>query len=198
MREHVSGYPLHWPQGFPRWKTYRVKGSFKTDFENAVRNVRKSLELFAKDSGKKIESPVLSSNIDMNPLTENTGKRPNDPGVAVWFVWDGLQVCIPVDRYDSPAANLQAIHMIIEARRVELRHGTLALVRATFTGFQALPAPKGKHWRDILEVDGQATRETIEKSFKRLLLSKHPDRGGSTDAMAELNNAREAALKEIA
>ena len=31
-----------------------------------------------------------------------------------------------------------AIHHIIEARRVELRHGTLALVRATFAGFLAL------------------------------------------------------------
>ena len=53
-------------------------------------------------------------------------------------------MCIPVDRYNSVEANLQAIHHIIEARRVELRHGTLALVRASFTGFKALPAPAGQ------------------------------------------------------
>ncbi|ULK98879.1 J domain-containing protein [Bradyrhizobium sp. I71] len=195
----AQAYPLQWPSGFPRWKHGRGSGTFKTNFETALRNVKKSLELFAKDSGKKIESPVLSSNIDLNPLTSNSGNRPADPGVAVWFSWDGLQVCIPVDRYDTPAANLQAIHHIIEARRVELRHGTLALVRETFSGFQALPAPKGKHWRDILDLADVAvvSRTHVETAFKALSLTRHPDKGGSTEAMAELNAARDAALSEI-
>lgn len=194
----VTAYPLHWPAGFPRWKTYRVSGQFKTNFDSALKNVRKSLDLFAKDSGKKIDNPILSSNIDLNPLTENTKKRPNDPGVAVWFVWDGLQVCIPVDRYDSPASNLQAIHHIIEARRVELRHGTLALVRATFTGFQALPSPRGKHWSDVLQVTRTASRDVIEANYRRLAKDRHPDAGGGPGDMAELNNARDTALREIA
>ncbi|NPU23996.1 J domain-containing protein [Bradyrhizobium denitrificans] len=196
----VKAFPLQWPPGFPRWKGGRSGGAFKTDFDTALRNVRKSLDLFAKDSGKKIESPILSSNIDMNPLSNDRGKRPSDPGVAVWFAWDGMQVCIPVDRYDSPAANLQAIHHIIEARRVELRHGTLALVRATFSGFQALPAPAGKHWRDTLQLNDvpNVTRSHIETAYKALSRERHPDRGGSTEAMAELNTARDTALREIA
>jgi hypothetical protein len=194
----VTAFPLHWPAGFPRWKSGRSGSSFRTDFEGALRNVRKSLEAFAKDSGKAITSPILSSNIDLNPLTESTGKRPNDPGVAVWFVWDGLQVCIPVDRYDTPASNLQAIHHIIEARRVELRHGTLALVRATFTGFQALPSPKGKHWSDILQVTRTPTKDAVEANYRRLARDHHPDAGGSPARMAELNHARDLALKEIA
>jgi hypothetical protein len=194
----VQAYPLHWPAGFPRWKAGRSGSAFRTDFEGALRNVRKSLEAFAKDSGKAITFPVLSSNIDLNPLTENSGKRPTDPGVAVWFSWDGLQVCIPVDRYETPAANLQAIHHIIEARRTELRHGTLALVRATFTGFQALPSPQGKHWSDILQVRRDASRDAIEANYRRLAKDRHPDAGGGPDAMSELNNARDIALREIA
>lgn len=196
----VAAYPLCWPQGFPRWKSGRSTGAFKTDFDAAVRNVRKSLELFAKDSGRKIERPVLSSNVDLNPLTANTGNRPGDPGVAVWFSWDSLQVCIPVDRYVTPAADLQAIHHIIEARRVELRHGTLALVRATFTGFQALPAPKGKGWRDVLQLADVSivSRSHVETAYRALSRERHPDTpGGSTDAMAELNNARDTALREV-
>jgi hypothetical protein len=193
----VSAYPLQWPAGFPRWKSGRGASAFRTDFEGALRNVRKSLEAFAKDSGKAITSPVLSSNIDLNPLTQNSGTRPTDPGVAVWFVWDGLQVCIPVDRYDTPAANLQAIHHIIEARRTELRHGTLALVRATFTGFQALPSPEGKHWSDILQVSRAASRAAIETNYKRLARDRHPDAGGRPEAMSELNNARDTALREV-
>lgn len=194
----IRGYPLQWPQGFPRYKLGRSSGAFRSDFETALRNVRKSLEAFARDSGKKINDPVLSSNVDMNPLTVNSGTRPSDPGVAVWFTWDGLQVCIAVDRYSTPAANLQAIHHIIEARRVELRHGTLALVRATFTGFQSLPPPDGKHWSDILQVGRNASRDAIETNYKRLARDRHPDAGGTSEQMAELNNARDTALREIA
>lgn len=188
----VASYPLQWPQGFPRSKA-RESGSFRSDYDSAYRNVVNSLKAFGRDSNKPISNPVLSTNRDM--LGNNPG---NDPGVAVWFTWDGIQVCIPVDRYSSPAANLQAIHHIIEARRVELRHGTLSLVRASFTGFKALPAPAGKHWRDILQVTGNASRDTIEENYRRLATEKHPDKGGSTDAMAELNDARSVALKEVA
>jgi hypothetical protein len=66
----------------------------------------------------------------LDPHASLGASRPSDPGVAVWFTWDGLGVCIAVDRYQTVEANLQAIHHIIEARRTELRHGTLALVRA--------------------------------------------------------------------
>lgn len=193
----VRAYPLQWPPGFPRWKGARTSGGFRTSFDGAISNVRKSLEAFGKDSGKQVTNPVLSSNVDLNPLTGSTGKKPEDPGVAVWLGWDGMQICIPVDRYDSPAANLQAIHHVMEARRVELRHGTLALVRATFAGFKALPAPEGKHWSDILECGPDATRVVIDQQYKRLARDRHPDNGGSVTAMSELNNARETALREV-
>lgn len=188
----VQAYPLHWPQGFPRAK-YRESGRFKSSYNSALDNVVKSLKLFASDSGKKLEHAIASSNMTLTGLTGN------DPGVAVWFVWDGMQVCIPVDRYSFVASNLQAIHHIIEARRVELRHGTLALVRATFTGFLALPAPAGKHWRDILGFSATVALDKghVEEAFKRLARDRHPDKGGATDAMAELNAARETALREI-
>lgn len=188
----VQAYPLHWPPGFPRQAT-REYGRFKSSFNSARDNVETSLRKFATDSRKVVSNLVLSSNQTIG------GAAPRDPGVAVWFMWDNMQVCIPVDRYASVAANLQAIHHIIEARRVELRHGTLALVRATFTGFQALPAPKGKHWRDILALptDMRGTPKEIEDAFRRLAVVRHPDKGGSAEAMAELNNARETALREV-
>jgi hypothetical protein len=195
----AKAFPLHWPQGFPRWKSSRARGAFRVDFDAALRNVRRSLEGFAKDSGKIVEAPVLSSNLDLNPLTAPSGRqRIDDPGVAVWFTWDGMQVCIPVDRYDSPAANLQAIHHILEARRVELRHGTLALVRATFSGFKALPAPEGEHWRDVLGLEGMPAPSVIQSAYKLKARDAHPDRiGGNAEAMARLNAARDAALAEV-
>lgn len=189
----TAAYPLQWPEGFPRAKA-RETGKFKTTLAGALKNVRTSLDLFSKDSGKRVEFIVLSSNVTLG------AERPTDPGVAVWFTWDGLQLCIPVDRYSTPEANLQAIHHVLEARRTEIRHGTLALVRAAMTGFRALPAPGGRHWRVVLGLpaDAQPTSANIETAYRALALVRHPDKPtGSTAMMAELNAARDAALKEI-
>lgn len=191
-KETVTAYPLSWPVHFPR-TTAREASRFKTTLAGALRHVQDSLRLFANDSGKKLTDLVISSNYSLG--VEN----PADPGVAAYFTWDGLQVCIPVDRYRTLAENLQAIHHVIEARRVELRHGTLALVRASFSGFAALPPPAGSRpWRDVLDIKGPATRETVDTAYRRLARERHPDQGGDHDAMSELNAAKEQALREVA
>jgi hypothetical protein len=187
----ASAYPLAWPPGFPR-SAKREAGAFKTTLSGALENVQRSLRRFASDSGKKLDGLIISSNYSLG------AERPADPGVSVWFTWDGLQVCIPVDRYTTVASNLQAIHHVIEARRVELRHGTLALVRAAFTGFAALPPPAStKPWRDVLAVPADATLESVEQVYRIKARSAHPDNGGSHDDMAALNAAIRAARQEL-
>lgn len=190
----MTPYPLAWPENMPRFKGPRQTGAFKTSLAGAMENVRDSLRRFGMDSAKPVTEVVISSNVT---LGEN---RPADPGVAIWFKWDGLSVCIPVDRYSKVEANLQAIHHIIEARRTELRHGTLALVRATFTGFAALPSPGKRGWRAVLGItEGVAlTKAVIESFYRDAARRAHPDAGGTNDQMAELNAARDSALKELA
>lgn len=192
----TAEYPLTWPDHIARSKQ-REPGRFKTSLASALNNVRASVKMFGSDSGRAVSGLIISTNYTL------TSPKPTDPGVAVWFTWEGMQVCIPVDRYSSIEANLQAIHHVIEARRTELRHGTLALVRATFKGFQALPPPPGaqpkRPWRDVLEMaDHPATRSHIDAAYRRLAAIRHPDKpGGSHDAMSELNTAKAEALKEI-
>lgn len=191
----TAAYPLTWPDHIDRVRT-REAGRFKTSIAGALRNVRDSLRLFSSDSGRSISSVVISSNFTLGQ------ERPSDPGVAVWFTWDGMQICIPVDRYTTVEANLQAIHHVLEARRVELRHGTLALVRATFRGFQALPAPAGlakRPWREVLNLVGERspTRDQVEHHYQVKAKTAHPDAGGSHEAMVEVNAARAEALKEL-
>jgi hypothetical protein len=183
----IAAYPLTWPAAFPRSKLME-SGSFRTCLPAAIKNVDDSLRRFANASGKKLEGVVMSSNVTLGV------QKPADPGVAVWFVWDGLGICIAVDRYLTVEANLQAIHHILEARLVELRHGTLALVRATFHGFLALPAPAGtppkRDWWDVLGVPRGAGPEAMQRAYRALASQHHPDKGGDPARMAEINAAR--------
>lgn len=188
----TAAYPLQWPDTMPR-TARRSKSAFKTGLPAALKNVESSLRLFGQDSGKPVTEVVLSSNVTLGQ------QRPADPGVAAWFLWDGEQRCIAVDRYDKVEDNLQAIYHVMEARRTELRHGTLALVRATFQGFKALPPPPGaRHWTDVLALPRTATKAEIEKAFRDLSTKTHPDaQGGNRDLFDEATRAKRLALQDL-
>lgn len=193
----IEAYPLSWPLGFARSK-HRIGGAFKTTLAGALNNVETSVRLFARDSGKVASGLVISSNVSLGQ------QRPADPGIAVWFTWDGLQVCIPVDRYDKVEGNLQAVHHILEARRVELRHGGIAIVRATFTGFKLLPAPartSPEGWRAILGIPVTETPalDVVESKYKALRSKHHPDKpDGDQRKFILVQTAWEQAQQEIA
>ncbi|TDX61971.1 hypothetical protein EDE12_11273 [Methylosinus sp. sav-2] len=187
----IAPYPLQWPHAVARTPpARRIKSPFRTGFEQAVKNVADSLRLFQKEAGVKIEHVILSTNVDL------LNKSPADPGAVAWFQMDGQWVAFGVDRFLMVEANIQAIHHIIEARRVELRYGGLSIVRQTFRSFIALPAPRGIHWTEILHVPANATPEQIERAFRHEAKTAHPDAGGSDQMMAELNAARAQALKD--
>lgn len=185
----MTPYPLAWPTTIPRWAGGRQAGKFKATLATAMTNVRDSLRLFGTDSGKPVTEVVIISNVTLGV------SKPADPGVAIWFKWDGLGICIPVDRYASVEANLQAIHHVIEARRVEMRHGTLALVRASFAGFMALPSPGRLWWQVLGFPNGTAvSQKGLDAAYRARVKVVHPDAGGSRAEWDELERAmREAA-----
>jgi hypothetical protein len=115
-------------------------------------------------------------------------------------MWDGRERCIAVDRYPRIEHNLQAIHHVLEARVTEARHGGLRIVQQTFTGFLALPAPDqfgGRTCWQVLDIPPKSPRKRIESAHRDLAKRMHPDAGGSSERMAELNAARDTALGEI-
>lgn len=190
----IPPYPLAWPDGMPRTPAGRRQSSkFKTTLPQAINNVATSLRLFGQDSGSPVTDVVATTNVGGITLG---GAANVDPGVAVWFRWDGEMRCVAVDRYARPEHNLQAIHHILEARRTEVRHGGIVIARTAFRGFVALPAPPGaKAWNEVLGVAEHATREQIDAAYREQAKKAHPDAGGSTEAMAALNKARTDALR---
>lgn len=191
----TTAYPLTWPHGIDRTtKEKRRPSQFKTELNGAIKNVTNSLRRFGEATGKPVSDVVLSSNYSLGVT------NPPDPGVAAWFVWDGRERCIAIDRYDKLAHNLQAIHAILEARITEARHGGLRIVQQTFTGFVALPPPEqfgGKTCWQVLDIPPGSNRARVEEAYKARARTLHPDRGGSAEGMAELNAARDAALAQI-
>jgi hypothetical protein len=185
----TEAYPLSWPEAWSR-TTSPAKSQFKTSLTAAIDNVQSSLKRFATDSGRKVESILVSSNVSLME------RNPKDAGVAVYFTWDGISTCIAVDRYQRIEENLQAIHHVIEAERTKLRHGGLNLVRAAFRGYAALPPPSATMkdpWL-VLGVKPGASATEIEMAFRGKAKHAHPDVGGSEAEMAKLNAARSALL----
>lgn len=195
-----NAYPLAWPKDVPRSKL-RSKSPFRVSLARSVSDLQDSLRLFGRDTGLPVKNVVISSNVTLG------ANKPSDPGVAVYFNWDGAQRCIAVDRFTEVEANVRAIYQILEGRRQEMRYGGLHIVRATFRGFVALPPPADdlgpRPWREVFGVHGaiesnDAMRDFIETEYRRLARERHPDMpGGSDAAMAELNAARAAALAEL-
>lgn len=182
-------YPLAWPEHQRRTQN-RVKSAFKVEFSTAQRNVLTSLRLFAQDTNTKLEDARITASVGLMDMT-----APTDPGIAVWFVWDGEVRCIAVDRYLTVRENLQALHHVLEARRTEFRHAGIEMVRTTFRGFRAaLPAPGAAQWWTILGVPQTATADQINAAFK----AKARELGatGNEAARTELNVARDKGLAE--
>ena len=183
----IPPYPLAWPEGLPRTER-KVASQFRTSLSGALVDVRKSLAAFGGDTGRKVTDVVITSNVAGLGFAP-----PTDTGVSVWFEWDGERRCIAVDRYEKVQCNLQAIHHILEARRTEMRHGGLHIVRQTFKGFAALPAPE--QWWQVLGVGMQATAAEINEAYRKKARTAHPDTGGSEADMARLNAARDEGMK---
>ncbi|MDB5596209.1 MAG: heat shock protein DnaJ-like protein [Hyphomicrobiales bacterium] len=141
---------------------------------------------------------VVSSNLEtrLDGLPRSGQKEPADPGVAVYFRIADKPHCLPCDTYRRVADNIAAIAAHIQATRAIERHG-VASVAEMFSGFVALPAPK-TCW-EILGVQPRSSRAEIERAFRGRATEAHPDKpGGSHDAMARLNRARDDALQGAA
>jgi hypothetical protein len=198
-----SAYPLSWPLGRPRTTAgrrvdskFRHNGSRLTNAKAAER-VEEELERLGAVYA------VISSNVEVTLSGRpRSGQRaPDDPGVCVYFQLSGKPYAMACDRYTTVADNLAAIAAHIDATRAITRHG-VATAEETLQAFQALPPPStasaSRQWWDVLGVTARPTPEEVDAAYRRLASERHPDRGGSDAAMAELNAAREAARRALA
>lgn len=127
---------------------------------------------------------VISSNVALrrDGLPYSNQRRPDDPGVAVYFRLKGKPHVLACDRWLSPEENLWAIAKHIDAMRGQERWGVGTLEQA-FTGYMALPAPPDDtQWWLVLDVPETAGPDLIRGRYRSLAQLHRPDlhQGGPT------------------
>ena len=196
----IEAYPLSWPAGKPRTPRHKIERSRFEPYGRAaeVENVRAELQRLGA------RNVIVSTNMRLrrDGLPYSSDRAPDDQGVAVYFDYAGGQKCFACDRWRTIEENLRAIFKSIEAIRGLERWGSKSFVDAAFTGFSALPAPgqqSKRSWRQVLGVghDGQVTAAGINAYYREAARKAHPDMGGSADAMAEVNAARDEAISAL-
>ena len=198
--EGVTAWPLCWPSGWKRAaRRERARFGAHTVYK-AIQEVYHQVELLGVARGRVILSTNLALRLDGIPYS---GQRaPQDPGAAVYFeLRRGAPRVLACDRWDRVEHNLWALARHVDAMRAMERWGVGSLEQA-FAGFVGLPERAGQRaWWQTLGLDGPGghTLERVQAAYRARARVLHPDLpGGSTEAMAELNEAREVALREIA
>lgn len=221
MSDTVERYPLQWPTGWKRTPYsqrrraafHSTRKDYYTRADGSRYSVNRKETLSVGDGLSRLTGELRRLNasnviISSNLRVRNDGlpyasqaKQLDDPGVAVYFKLRGQPRVLACDKWSSAAENLAAIAGHIEAIRAVDRYGVGTLEQA-FAGYTAIPAKTGgADWRAELGFDKwqfqKITLDDVETMYRSLARQRHPDSGGSHEAMARLNEAREAARLEL-
>jgi hypothetical protein len=144
---------------------------------------------------------VISSNVPLRndgiPYANETKRRYDDPGVAVYFTLKRKALSMARDVYWTPWENVRSLILTIEAVRSIERHGGSTMMERAFAGFAAIAPPNWKKpWRQVFGVQPD-WRGDITALYREKAKNRHPDTGGSDSLMAELNVAYAEARADL-
>jgi hypothetical protein len=189
----AEAFPLAWPAGWPRARR-KSSAAFNLSFAKARDELMRELRLMGA------RYAILSSNVPLrrDGLPYAGQKEPDDPGVAVYFMWQGKQMTFACDRWDKVKDNVRAIGKTIEALRGVERWGASDMMERAFSAFEALPAPDGvvvlSCWQ-VLDLEPPCSEMDIERAYRAKAKSAHPDSGGSREEWDQLRHAYDEAKR---
>jgi hypothetical protein len=208
MNIPTEAYPLTWPVAWPRHQGMRERASFSRKVAVSGVSWKRSESLTVATAINRLiceasaftrsgrtyridpEHMVISTNIPATragmPMSGRS--EPVDPGVAVYFHFDGKPMVLACDKWDRVADNIAAIAAHLDAMRGMERWGVGKLSQV-FAGYAALPAPGQTFgtWYDYLGVPHNATFEQAREAYREKAKKAHPDNGGSHEEMTRLN-----------
>lgn len=187
MSNEQTSYPLTWPTGWKRSSHPQSSRFTKASMEFGSRAVLRELASMGVPDFKVIISTNVALRRDGLPFSNQ--RQPQDTGAAVYFKLKGKDCVLACDKWNRVECNLWAIAKHIDALRGQERWGVGTLDQA-FAGYAALPPPSGsRDWWAVLGVDRSASMDTIKTAYRDLARVFHPDQGGTTNQMADLNSA---------
>lgn len=203
----TEAYPLAWPEGWPRTPPakqvdgrYQFKKVGGDGWRKPYTFAQARDALLAEVRKLGAGSFVLSTNFQTSRSTglpRGDRREPEDQGVAIYFTRSGRPLAMACDRYTRAQENMNSLRLALDAMRQLERHGGGLMAEKAFTGFAALPAPKSC-WEILgLGTGNASTAADVQRAWRERARGHHPDQGGSHSAMAEINAARDAALKII-
>lgn len=209
----IEAYPLNWPTNKLRTPEEKRKAAqFKMKNKNgaftelsvaeAVTRVKNELYSYTKH-GHTLRVPPNSIIISTNVPTNRDGtpsssyRNPDDPGVAVYFILDKVQYCLPCDSWFRVADNIAAVAAHISALRGIERWG-VGSSHDAYSGYTALPEQSTviSFW-DILGLAPGSSEEDVKQAYKSKAKTAHPDGGGSIAAFDTLTKAYKQALSQF-
>ena len=200
--EIENGYPLRWPAGRPRSRKH-VAALFRQDgraltLTKARTRLRDQVRMMTRAGHDwRVTAQLLSCDIRFTlsgARDQNLSRRdPDDPGVAFYFDLDARPHVLACDKWDTVQDNIAAIAAHIEALRGQERWGVADLAQA-FAGHVALPSPDP--WWTVLMVTRDASLDDINRAYRNLARTMHPNAGGQRAEWDRLSAAFEAAKRE--
>lgn len=189
----IQAFPLQWPLGWKR-ATYRGPSPYKVKTDAAIEDLLAQLRMMgARDI-------VISSNVPVRSdgtmyRGDHSDKRIPDPGVAVYWTMRNARgdlepKALPCDHWHTPRENVRALGMAFEYMRGLKRCGAGEIQDRAFEGFKALPeVSSSRPWWIVLGVERNADARYVQGIYRSLAAEHHPDRGGDSARMAEINAA---------
>lgn len=199
--DEITNYPLHWPQSQPRTPANeRKRANFHTKRDDGGYGYRKHS---IKESADVLQMEVkrmhgrdlvISSNMRVkdNGMPYSVQRAPDDPGVAVWFMWNKKPFCLPCDKWLTVQDNLWAIVKHLESMRGQERWG-VGTLNQVFAGYAQLPDPTTRPWWEVLNVSQFADNATIKHAHINLSRQYHPDNGGDPVIFDQVQKAYDLA-----
>lgn len=189
--ESTRAYPLYWPEGWPRAKSYKVARFGDHSVYAGRVEVTRQVNLF--EGSSLIISTNLQLNQDGTPRSKQ--RQPDDRGVAIFFKRAGVDVALACDIYTTVEDNLWALARTLDALRQIERDGSPSLINRAFKGFAALQDPSKREWWEVLGVSAVATDEQIRQAYRELVRTYHPDntKTGDADLFRQVQQAYEMA-----
>lgn len=203
MSEHITAFPLTWPDGWKRSKKQEHAPFGRRGANNYLRDVTLSeAATFVLGELKRMGIPkaevIISTNVKLrlDGLPYSDQKEPADGGASVWWKDGDSRKVIAIHRYYRVADNLYAIGKTIEALRGIDRWGSGEILERTFTGFTALPNLQEETWNQVIDVAAHMPTADVKEIFRKRRFKAHPDQGGSDSEFHRVNQAYEKFMSE--